>query len=304
MIPEPVLGAEDFTIIVLPDTQFYSCGSVCGDSDPSIFEAQTKWIVENKEVLNIVYVAHVGDIVEHEYDKDQWENASAAMSLLENPITTGLPDGIPYGMVPGNHDHAFYSDTSLYNTYFGIPRFKGRSYYGGSYGGSNHSNYTLFSAGGMDFIVINLDWFSLKDGLEWAEAKVKEFSDRRGIVVSHDILDNRGDFTYNGQRIYEALKDNPNVFLMLCGHITEEASRIDTFNNNTIYSLLADYQFRNGGDGWLRIMEFSPHKNEIRVKTYSPTLGQYETDADSQFTLSYDMGKQLDQSMKTKTGNK
>ena len=65
----------------------------------------------------------------------------------------------------------------------------------------------------------------------------------------------------------------------------------DTFNGNTVYTLLADYQSRtNGGDGWLRILEFSPANNEIRVKTFSPTLAQYETDADSQFTLAYDMG--------------
>jgi hypothetical protein len=36
-------------------------------------------------------------------------------------------------------------------------------------------------------------------------------------------------------------------------------------------------------------MTFSPANNTISVKTYSPTLNQFETDADSQFTLSYDM---------------
>ena len=57
-------SAEDFTIIVLPDTQNYSCGASCGSSS-AIFEAQTQWIVDNREALNIVYVAHEGDIVEH-----------------------------------------------------------------------------------------------------------------------------------------------------------------------------------------------------------------------------------------------
>src|SRR6185436_1311861 len=44
-----------------------------------------------------------------------------------------------------------------------------------------------------------------------------------------------------------------------------------------------------GGNGWLRLMKFSPANNTISVKTYSPTLNQYETDANSQFTLSYNM---------------
>ncbi len=56
-----------------------------------------------------------------------------------------------------------------------------------------------------------------------------------------------------------------------------------------MYTLLADYQSRtNGGNGWLRILEFSPANNEMAVKTYSPTLDQFETDGDSQFILPVD----------------
>jgi len=47
-------SAEDFTIVVLPDTQFYS------ESYPATFAAQTQWIVDNKDAMNIVYVAHEG----------------------------------------------------------------------------------------------------------------------------------------------------------------------------------------------------------------------------------------------------
>ena len=36
-------------------------------------------------------------------------------------------------------------------------------------------------------------------------------------------------------------------------------------------------------------MTFSPANDTIAFKTYSPTLNQFETDADSQFTLSYAM---------------
>src|SRR4029450_8703975 len=83
-----------------------------------------------------------------------------------------------------------------------------------------------------------------------------------------------------------------NLFLMLCGHVPGEGRRQDTFNGNTIYTLLSDYRSRpNGGNGWLRIVEFSPAQNVIRVKTYSPWLDQYEADPDSssQFTLPYNM---------------
>ncbi len=75
-------SADNFTIVALPDTQFYS------QSYPAIFSAQTQWIVNNKDALNIVYVAHEGDIVNVATDTTQWDNADTAMDLLENPVTT------------------------------------------------------------------------------------------------------------------------------------------------------------------------------------------------------------------------
>jgi hypothetical protein len=281
-----IFAADNFTIVVLPDTQRYSCGPDCG-SDPAIFKAQTKWIVENKDTLNIAYVAHEGDIVQNPDRKNEWKNASAAMSLLEDPATTKLKDGIPYGVVPGNWDHP----DANYNIYFGISRFEGRKYYGGHFAENNNNNYILFSVSGLDFIVINIDYFMNSDILKWADATLKKYKRRHAIVVSHHILS--GIFGGNDFRvpsIYGGLKDNPNIFLMLCGHIPGEKRRVDTFDGNTIHTLMANYQHRkNGGDGWLRILQFLPEKNEIRVKTYSPTLDQYETDADSQFTLKYHM---------------
>ena len=54
--------------------------------------------------LNIVYVAHVGDIVDDQDSTIQWKNASKSMMILENVVSNKFPDGIPYGVVPGNHD--------------------------------------------------------------------------------------------------------------------------------------------------------------------------------------------------------
>ena len=211
------VSAEDFTIIVLPDTQKYSAGY------PEIYIDQTEWIVGNKDALNIVYVAHEGDIVDTASSVTQWDNADVAMSRLEDPVTTGLTEGIPYGVVPGNHDEGSY-----YNRYFGEDRFTGgtdlgtqmlpgidRSYYGDGYpSGQNDSNYTLFSASGMDFIVINLDYTNPAAGLlDWADQLLKDNGDRRAIVVTHYILNTNGTFGSWGQQVYDALKGNPNLFL-------------------------------------------------------------------------------------------
>jgi hypothetical protein len=283
--------AENFTIILLPDTQFYSCDALCG-SNSAIFEAQTRWIVSNREGLNIVYVAHAGDIVNNPTYQEQFIRASAAMALLEDPGTTSLPQGIPYGVLRGNHDQD--STYDYYNKYFGVSRFDGRSYYGGSYNGTdNNNNYGFFSAGGMDFIVLNLEYNPSTAVLDWAKTLLRTYNNRRAIVVSHSIL-NVGypaPFMSEGQKIYDALKGNPNLFLMLCGHMHGEGRRVDVYNSRTVNILLADYQdYVYGGNGFLRILTFSPEKNRITIKTYSPWLDQYESDSNSQFTLSYDMG--------------
>ncbi len=88
---------------------------------------------------------------------------------------------------------------------------------------------------------------------------------------------------------------NCNVFLVLNGHYPGEANRTDTNAcGQPVHQLAADYQSRsNGGDGWLRYLTFKPAENKIEVYTYSPTLdggaGRFETDANSQFVLAYDM---------------
>jgi hypothetical protein len=112
--------------------------------------------------------------------------------------------------------------------------------------------------------------------------------------VSHYLLDPGPPATFSpqGQAIYDGLKGHTNLILMICGHYVDEARRADTYNGHTIHTVMANYQNRSrGGDGWLRIMEFSPMNNHIRMRTYSPTLGRFEVDADSssQFTLPCDL---------------
>jgi hypothetical protein len=284
--PQAVAPA-DFTLVALPDTQFYS------ESFPATYTAQTQWIMNNRTALNIKYVPHLGDIVNVATQINQWNNADAAMSLLETPVS-GFPFGMPYCPNVGNHDIASGGNTTNYNTYFGVSRFQGRDYYGGHFGADNDNNIGLFSAGGMDFIVISLEYDTTPDQpvLDWADSVLKANPNRRAIVVSHYIVEtgNPAPFGTQGQAIYDNLKDNPNLFLMICGHICGEGRRSDAFNGRTVHSVLTDYQCRtSGGNGWLRTITFSPANDTITFKTYSPTLNQFETDADSQFTVSYDM---------------
>ena len=289
-----------FAIIGLPDTQHYTDGV----GPPDIFMAQTEWIVENTPNYNIAYVAHFGDCVQNGDnggDDSEWQIVDTAMRIIEDSITTEMLYGMPYGMAVGNHDQSPFGDadgtTIFYNQYFGVDRFDGRDYYGGNYGSDNDNHFQLFSAENLDFIVIDLEYDLSPDTtvLNWADSLLQTYSNRRAIINSHYIIGNGNpaNFGYQGQIIYDSLKHNSNLFLMLCGHISGEGRRMDVYNGDTVYSLLADYQSRaNGGNGYLRIMEFFPQANEISVKTYSPWLDVWETDANSEFVLKYDMQRE------------
>lgn len=274
-----------FTIIFLPDPQYYS------EKEPEIFTKQTQWIVDNVDDMNIVFVATAGDFVVNANVAAEWENANNAMSLLD--------DVVPYAVLAGNHDMYPMNDptaTTEFNNYFPYTRYVDKSWYGGHYGDNNDNNYQLISASGLNFIIINLEYNVEAATLTWANALLNTYSDRRAIVVAHSVLDGKGNFDTNGQNIYNALKANSNLFLILAGHVSKEDRRVDTYETNTVNTLLANYQWRLDeqgnrfkGNGRLRIMEFRPNENKIYIKTYSPYLDQYETDANSQFTIDYDM---------------
>ena len=54
-----ISAVENFTVVVLPDTQYYS-------SFPDVFDNQTQWIVDNVQDLNMVFVTHEGDIIQYD----------------------------------------------------------------------------------------------------------------------------------------------------------------------------------------------------------------------------------------------
>lgn len=292
-----IVDEDDFTIVVLPDTQNYTNSAARN----KYFYDQTDWIMENRKTFNIVAVIHNGDIVNNEPVISQWTVADKAMTTLET-ADVDIPDGLPYGVCVGNHDqdpNGTFGSTSNFNTYFGVDRFIGRAYYGGHYGSTNDENWITFNAGGRDFVVVNLQYDQAGDGPaavnQWARSIFEQHPDAFGIVNSHSIVfpNDAGDavFSAQGRRIYDTMKDVPNVHLMTNGHHGgRQARRTDTFEGHTIQSMFADYQFdANGGGGYLRIWEMSPKNNELTVRSYSPSEDKYLTGDASEFTLPVDL---------------
>jgi hypothetical protein len=210
--------------------------------------------------------------------------------------------GIPYGISVGNHDFDHYDKearmlkgSTVFNSYFGVERFRHHApaNYGGHYGQNNNNNFMLFSAGGDDFIVLNIaydgryqemDIEAIPDKrtlsrkfpvLQWADDVLRAHPLRRAIIVCHSLLKPGGELSRQGAAVYKVLSSHPNVFLMLCGHesvakgIPVESRRSD----GRLDILLSNYQdLDSGGNGWLRVMTFSAQRSSIFVRTYSPWI--------------------------------
>ena len=109
-----------------------------------------------------------------------------------------------------------------------------------------------------------------------------------------------GEAVYNGA-VYggqdgETLWNNlvsgyPNISLFLSGHQFEDFDRFkyhleNGIHGNRVYELLVDPQnMANGGNGWIRLVEFDPDGTTVHVKTYSPFLNQWDTSPDNFYDI-------------------
>ncbi len=287
--------SEDFSIILLPDTQKYTEE---GAMKFNLYERQTRWIAENRNERNIKFVIHLGDITERNGQKESWQEwdvAHKAHQILDD-------HNIPYSTTTGNHDYYsreghyrnykknVYARNTDYSEYFGAFRFEGRPWYGGSYSPENINNYMTFEEGDLKFLVLSLEFLPRKSVLDWAHGVLEAHPDRKVIVVTHSYIDPEGDYTTDRGRSWgekynmtgvegeafdnEFLKQHSNIFLLLCGHRSGSRYKLmeDTFNGNLIHILLTDFQSlrtkwgRKLGNGWLRSLNFKVDEGRIDIE--------------------------------------
>jgi predicted phosphodiesterase len=268
---------EYFSIIVLPDTQKYS------ESYPHIFLNQTKWIVDNENQLNIKFVIHEGDLVENPKSIKEWKVANKSMFILDK-------NNISYSVVPGNHDHP----AENYNFYFPksgfLKNIKYKSYE------QNNNNFQIIAINKQEYLFISLDFCPSNNEINWADNILKENSNKKIILTTHGYLSSDAKKGVHGCKnttyIWNNLiKKHKNLQIVLCGHVHSEAYTTDLNSyGKEVHQILADYQEReNGGNGYLRIMKFYSLENKVHVQTYSPYLGIYEKDPDSEFSFNYSL---------------
>ena len=294
--------ADEFTIVALPDTQFYS------STYPQIFAAQTQWIANHTQDQNIKLVLGLGDIVDGGGDLAQWQNADAAVRLLDGKV--------PYMMAIGNHDYdkndpaSRTASTIHFNTFFGPARYAGASWYKGNFpAGSNENFYGVVNINGRNYLILVLEFAPRDAALNWAAGILSANQDKEVIVVTHmftyadntriDHCDSNSAESFgvgqdnNGEDMWWKLLQNyPNIHLVLSGHVVEgdgTGRRMDIgVHGNLVNEILSDYQsYAQGGEGYLRILKISPSLNRVSVTTYSPYLDSFLTDAHNQFTVPY-----------------
>ncbi|MDA7950096.1 MAG: metallophosphoesterase [Pirellulaceae bacterium] len=286
---------QAFRVALLPDTQIYSLRY------PEIYQLQTEWIAQEAQNKNIKFVIHLGDIINDRTERE-WKLADAAMKTLEKK-------GIPYSVVPGNHDtidkkNPKVRDTQKYNEYFSPERFLNKKWYLGNFEEGNENNVCEFTANGHSFLVVNLEYLPRDKAIAWADRVIKEHPNHNVIVATHTYLGLSGRDRVvpkkdqiqgnNGQQLWDKLiKRNANVFMVVNGHFY--GSRFQQSKNlagGKVIELLTDYQnLANGGNGWLRLLEFSPADKKIYVKTYSPYLQRVFESPEHTFEFDFDFGR-------------
>lgn len=249
--------SKSFTIAVIPDTQNaidfsrqQSSGFAIDSAD--VFIEQMRYLA-GKGVAqggDIVFVASVGDIWQHStsnYDKEHFDRGVTAienpyLAINENTYTETLSfevpkaiegyqlisdAGIPFGVVPGNHDYdaiwsasafppnlekeeselesttedlgtlhlgglsnfvsAFGSDTDF---------FRDKSWYlDGFRGGENSAQ--LFEGGGYKFLHLAFEMQAGDHVLAWAQGIIDKHPGIPTIITTHDYMDKDGVRTHS-----------------------------------------------------------------------------------------------------------
>lgn len=283
-VDETDRSAYDFTFAVESDTQYYN-EDYPGNPDQSVdgkYQYQLdihNWVLKNRQRMNIQYMFHDGDIIDDEPNEKEWQQADEAYKLLDQA-------GFAYGVLAGNHDVGHLSgDYSNYGKYFGEDRYNSNPWYGGSYQ-NNRCHYDLITVDGIDFLMMYTGWGVNQDEIDWMNQVLAQYPERKAILNFHEYLLASGGMGEDPQKVYDqVVSQNENVCMVLSGHYHNAFTRVDTFTNadgstRKVYNMLFDYQsLPEGGMGYMRLMHFDTTNGKIIVRTYSPSLDDYDAKA-------------------------
>jgi Calcineurin-like phosphoesterase len=311
-------ATDSFSIFWITDTQFLS------ESNPGLFAKMTSWIVENWEAYNGKMVIHTGDVVQIGDQQSEWENANEAMSTL-------LQNEIPYTWCAGNHDDlvgddatsgwsgnvwADAFDPALVSLWVNTVPYA--AWAGDFHDGMNTA--LSFSANGLNFLVINVEWNAQADVLKWVGGLLDDprYADHHVIMAPHAYLNAFGDILDSSNYIdltsfvdgLTSLMDahSSNVFLTLNGHYATDRGYNTGAPVNGRNELMFDRQDCTDkpgdptgrgidaatsttpdaaklGGSTVTILTFDTANNKIDVTTYDVNTSTWRTNQDEQYSI-------------------
>ncbi|RNC66090.1 metallophosphoesterase [Proteiniphilum sp. X52] len=255
----------------------------------------------------------------------QWEAVSAAFGRLDGQL--------PYILAIGNHDYGIVNAENRhthFDKYF--PPNKNRlnqkmlREVGMNVEGRPtlaNATYEFVSPHGRKFLILVLEFAPRDEALEWAKGVIEkeQYADHTVILLTHSYMDRNNKHIVHenykipgpnyGEAVWQKLvKPSKNIRMVFAGHIGvpddpkgHTAFRVDeNAGGKKVSQMVFNAQalgggwHGNGGDGWLRILEFLPDGKTIKVKTFSPLFAispttqkyAWRTEAHDEFTFELD----------------
>jgi hypothetical protein len=282
--PDP--ASRQFTLAVMPDTQFLYWGSQ-NSINPAPQEESFRYVIDNSGTdsgNNIVFMAHLGDLTQ-DADPTSFAAVGQAFDLLDSR-------GVGYSVLAGNHDVS--GDDSRGSTPYlqtmGPQRFTRSATFAGS-DPTGYNTAHIFTAANRQWLLLAMDWRTSAQGFAWANQFIADHPHLPVILTTHEIVgstyddnvypyesgdpENNAAFSDYGQQVWdELINDNDQIFLTLNGHYWPPG-RMTQHNaaGNDVHLHIANYQNRYfGGAGMLRLYHFDLDRNTIDVETVAPWI--------------------------------
>ncbi|MCU7730098.1 Tat pathway signal sequence domain protein [Actinoplanes sp. KI2] len=276
--PDP--AAPQFTLAIMPDTQFLYWGSQ-GSINPAPQEASFRYIVDSADD-NIVFMAHLGDLTQ--------DGSPASFAAVGKSFDLLDSYGVGYSVLAGNHDVSGDDTrgTTPYLQTMGPQRFgRWKTFAGSDAGGYNTAH--IFRAGGREWLLLALDWRMSAQGFAWANRFIADHPRLPVILTTHDLVGSSYDDTVYpyesgdpednavlsgyGRQLWDGLiNDNDQIFLGINGHHWPPGrTTIGNAAGNDVHLHITNYQNRYfGGAAMLRLYHFDLARNVIDVETVAP----------------------------------
>jgi len=305
--PPALSSDKSWSMIMIPDPQTYN---KFGRNQPlfelmtawiaeSVDHLNVKMVLCTGDIVECNNMPNPDGKNGDQPSKSQWEAAARSFARLDGRV--------PYLAATGNHDFGFQSAEirhTFYDQYFPADKnflnqklLREAGVDGDGKPSLTNAVYEMVSPHGQKLLFLVLEFAPRDAIIEWAKKIVdqEKYKDHTVILLTHAYLNSKNEHIVSegykltdrnyGRAIFEKLvQPSKNIRMVFSGHIgapdDEKAHLGYREDKNAAGKKVVQMTFNaqalgggwhgNGGDGWLRILEFLPDGKKVRVKTFSP----------------------------------